>query len=97
MPHKVGHVTEFVLDKFKLSIDKLLPRLLEQNGLRVGHKEGFYCKRQTDLKIKRILDSVKPPLHVETFSCMKVVRSAAAKQLSAGVAPCNMVGFVNFF
>ena len=28
---------------------------------------------------------------------MKLMCSSAVKQVSAGVAPCNMVGFVKFF
>ena len=45
---------------------------------------------------QRISFSAKLPLHVETLD-EKLVYNGAAKQVSAGVALCNMVGFVKLF
>ena len=40
--------------------------------------------------------TLKQPLHVEFFLA-ELVCNSAAQQVSAGVAPCNMVGFVKLF
>ena len=48
-----------------------------------------------DTLSSRSKHDLKPPLHVETFSWN--VCNGAVKQVSAGVAPCNLVGFVKLF